>query len=380
MAFQLNEKTNKSTLLLPKVEIKNINRDNNYDTYNSEKAKKEELTKNDNTFDIKFPSTISNKSKHSKFMSYCNSSKNLIHINNESAVYYISKKGTKDVNQDSLFICKNIFGIDNYNILSVFDGHGHNGHFISELSKNIFMKNFTMKSEIYYVPRMFPFDNKLAKKSLKNIVSLDTVYSKLKYNKYNLIKSSFEETENQIKDSDYESDFSGTTACFIFIIGKHLICGNVGDSRAVLYTNKEYKLLSKDHKPTNYLERERILKCGGTIKQKDFIGPFRVYVRDQNFPGLAMSRSLGDEVAKSIGVSSNIDFINIMIEDDDKFIVIASDGLWEYLSNEEVGNICRKYSKDKGQLAVQELLEVATNKFLEIGEYIDDISIGLFYF
>ena len=54
-------------------------------------------------------------------------------------------------------------------------------------------------------------------------------------------------------------------------------------------------------------------------------------------PGLAMSRSIGDFVAHSVGVSPNPEVIKFELQPDDKFIVIASDGVWEFLTNEEIG-------------------------------------------
>lgn len=57
---------------------------------------------------------------------------------------------------------------------------------------------------------------------------------------------------------------------------------------------------------------------------------------DQDLPGLAMSRSLGDRVAHSVGVSSVPEVKEFYLSRDDKFIVIASDGVWEFLSNEDV--------------------------------------------
>jgi len=61
-----------------------------------------------------------------------------------------------------------------------------------------------------------------------------------------------------------------------------------------------------------------------------------VWLPDQDLPGLAMSRSLGDRVAHSVGVSSVPEVKEFYLGRDDKFIVIASDGVWEFLSNEDV--------------------------------------------
>ena len=67
---------------------------------------------------------------------------------------------------------------------------------------------------------------------------------------------------------------------------------------------------------------------------------------DQNTPGLAMSRSFGDQVAARVGVISEPGIENIYLEieefiykKDDKFIILASDGIWEFISNIEVAKV-----------------------------------------
>ena len=94
------------------------------------------------------------------------------------------------------------------------------------------------------------------------------------------------------------------------MIGNHLWCANVGDSRAILAKcrNSSWTAypLSDDHKPNRPEERERIIKCGGRVEQLknllgEPVGPHRVWLKNQDSPGLAMSRSFGDTVAGRIG-------------------------------------------------------------------------------
>lgn len=91
-----------------------------------------------------------------------------------------------------------------------------------------------------------------------------------------------------------------------------LYCCNVGDSRAIIGYKKQNKWkakqLSNDHKPSLKVEADRILAKKGKIEQcrdanGNFVGPMRVWLKDENAPGLAMSRSFGDLVAASVGVS-----------------------------------------------------------------------------
>jgi len=71
-----------------------------------------------------------------------------------------------------------------------------------------------------------------------------------------------------------------------------------------------------------------------TSNNNEPIGPYRVWLKYEDMPGLAMSRSLGDKVAHSVGVSSLPEVKSSLLEMDDKFIVVGSDGVWEFLTNE----------------------------------------------
>jgi len=64
-----------------------------------------------------------------------------------------------------------------------------------------------------------------------------------------------------------------------------------------------------------------------------------VWLQNEELPGLAMSRSMGDKVAHSVGVSAEPETLEFTLSQDDKFLVIASDGVWEFLSNEDVAQI-----------------------------------------
>ncbi len=74
-------------------------------------------------------------------------------------------------------------------------------------------------------------------------------------------------------------------------------------------------------------------------------------------PGLAMSRSLGDYLAHSVGVSAKPQLIDYVIDLDDEALVIASDGVWEFLSNEHVAQIVHTfYRTQEAELAANTVL------------------------
>ena len=107
----------------------------------------------------------------------------------------------------------------------------------------------------------------------------------------------------------------------------------------------------------------------------NFAGPNRVWIDDE-LPGLAMSRSFGDEIATRVGVFSEPEVKIFPFQEEDKFIVIASDGLWEYVTNDEVIEIVSEYFMNKDcDGAVSELYEVSHERWVQYDDYIDDISI-----
>ena len=128
------------------------------------------------------------------------------------------------------------------------------------------------------------------------------------------------------------------------IRGSHLYTFNVGDSRAILASevNDECIVteLTHDHKPSLPEEKARIENAGGRVFSMEYEdgydGPVRVWLADQDIPGLAMSRSLCDTVAHSVGVISTPEVCERTLTDDDRVIVMGSDGLWEFIPSEEV--------------------------------------------
>ena len=288
--------------------------------------------------------------------------------------YVLSKPGKKDktttkTNQDSYLILEKINGIPDFNIYGIFDGHGSSGHLVSRFIVKYLSNYYKYNEQIY---------------NLKNI---ETIYSVLKRKNYSFIKQSIKKSEEALFDSDeIDSTFSGTTCILLFIIGNKIISVNIGDSRAIMLKDKKNIIqLSIDQKPENKEEKERIEKNGGELRRiienNEEIGPIRVWVKGKKYPGIAMSRSIGDSVANEIGVWSIPEIKEFYIDDYYNFIVIGSDGLWEFLSNEKVGKyICKCNHQDKMSSFVENLIQKARQKWEEFEEIIDDITVIFLYF
>ena len=139
--------------------------------------------------------------------------------------------------------------------------------------------------------------------------------------------------------------------------------------------------LSIDQNPDSPGEQERIESCGGFVSPPPEEGlSARVWL-DPEFThiGLAMARSLGDHAVKSVGVISEPVVTYHDLTDDDEFMIIATDGVWEFISSEEAVEIVHKRlrvsSGGGATAACRELIETAAKRWAEHeGDYRDDIT------
>ena len=131
---------------------------------------------------------------------------------------------------------------------------------------------------------------------------------------------------------------SGTTMVAAFWKGANLWTANLGDSRCLVATQVDKKVVfaTTDHKPDSPHERARIEAAGGDVRvpvyADDSMGVARVFLHSQHYPGLAISRTMGDYAAKSIGVIPTPEVNRISLDASKKpFVLLATDGVWEFL-------------------------------------------------
>ncbi len=79
------------------------------------------------------------------------------------------------------------------------------------------------------------------------------------------------------------------------------------------------------------------------------MGPVRVWLADKDTPGLSMTRAFGDIVASSVGVIANPDVMEVLLEQGDQYLVLCSDGIYEFMSNDEIIGIVHAEA-EKGAL------------------------------
>ena len=276
-------------------------------------------------------------------------------------------------NQDISFIERKFTGKNDYIYMSVCDGHGVEGHNVSGFIKRILPKDMTHNLK----GRDLLTNENEKKEELYTII------------KYTFIKAN----ERLVENPQINSIFSGSTCVSVIYTPYKLICANIGDSRAVLgrfdVDSKKIKAveLSRDHKPTEPDEAKRILDSGGRIKPfidedtGEFVGPQRVWVKDDEVPGLAMTRSFGDRVAATAGTVSYPEIKEFIFEEGDKFMLIASDGVWEFISSQECMELIMPfYEKNDLRNCCEFLYKESRKRWMREEEVVDDITMILVFF
>ncbi|GFR78294.1 protein phosphatase 1L [Elysia marginata] len=192
----------------------------------------------------------------------------------------------------------------NHSMYAVFDGHG--GEFAAEYIEDQLFR--AIHKEISQTS--FQADSDAVKQMINSVVR--TVDAQL------------------VCLSRDRMDLSGSTAIIVFQKNNDLIVANVGDSRAIMCDMKgKITQLSTDHKPSDPKEQQRIVDAGGFVT---FNGVWRVA------GVLATSRAFGDYPLKQRKfVTVEPEFTEYNIEQNKPhFVVLASDGLWDVFSNEDV--------------------------------------------
>ncbi|KAI4356087.1 hypothetical protein L6164_000135 [Bauhinia variegata] len=275
-----------------------------------------------------------------------------------------SQQGKKGVNQDAMTVWENFTGEEKMVFCGVFDGHGPLGHKIgwyardtlpSKLSHTI--KKSQEKVEKYYdVAGKLDSDSNDGDDSKQHQMSLASWES-------SFLKSFSETDDNISRDINIDSYCSGCTAVTVIKQGDQLMVGNLGDSRAVLCRrgNKGQLIpiqLTVDLKPNIPSEASRIQNCEGRVfAAAEEPEVYRIWMPDEDCPGLAMSRAFGDFCLKDYGLISVPDVFYRKLTKQDEFVVLASDGIWDVLSNTEVIKVVA--SATKRSLAAKKLVKHA---------------------
>ena len=233
-------------------------------------------------------------------------------------------------NQDSFCIKTQIQGNPNIHFFGVFDGHGQFGTQCSNFVKDRLVEKLAD-------------DPTLADDPLR------------------AFNSAFSDTNSELHNSGIDDSMSGTTAITVLVIGDTLYVANVGDSRAVVAVKDGNSIvaqdMSLDQTPFRKDEYERVKLAGARVLSVDQVeglkdpniqawgdeesdggDPPRLWVQNGMYPGTAFTRSVGDSTAEKIGVVADPEISVFQLSANHLFFVVASDGVFEFLSSQAVVN------------------------------------------
>ena len=203
----------------------------------------------------------------------------------------------------------------NLSLFGIFDGHGGN-------------------DVVKYIKDRLP---EIIKSNILNNNSYDNSYE-------TKISLAFNKIDEELKF--YDSEHTGSTATILLLNEDKIYCANVGDSSAFIIYDNYLKKINVDHKCTDPKEEERILKSGGKITKNRVMGQ------------LVLSRCLGDLYCKKYGVLNIPDISINKLERNIKYIVVASDGVWDVVGENDLMNLSKNrknadgFCKDLVKLAI----------------------------
>ncbi|EOY26144.1 Phosphatase 2C family protein isoform 3 [Theobroma cacao] len=263
-----------------------------------------------------------------------------------------TQQGKKGTNQDAMLVWENFCSRSDTMFCGVFDGHGPYGHMVAKKArdslpiilctqwKDSLAGDWSSLNKSENAPdNTIPEDTASLSMDDECCESLEIEENEQLPEMYLPLKRSmlkaFKLMDKELKLHPTIDCFcSGTTAVTLVKQGQHLIIGNVGDSRAVLAArDKDNSLiaiqLTVDLKPDLPREAARIQQCKGRVfALQDEPEVARVWLPNNDSPGLAMARAFGDFCLKDFGLISVPDVFYRCLTERDEFIILATDGVY----------------------------------------------------
>ena len=243
-------------------------------------------------------------------------------------------------------------GLEHFSFYAVFDGHSSvfaSKYLAKEMLNSILLADQSLFNELANKTLRLS-ENQLAIERMKKAMRkgfLDIDYKMRDLPELEALMKKLESNEIE----NLETTSSGSTAVVCLITPEYFFIANCGDSRAILVSDNKISLETKDHKPNDAIEKAHIEKAGGEVFEHKS-GKFYVDSKlTQN--ALNLSRSLGDYGFKRNKLKGQTEQI-ISPEPDvyvrersekDEFLVLATDGIWDNISTEEMKNKIQNLSE-----------------------------------
>eukprot|EP00555_Chaetoceros_dichaeta_P013427 CAMPEP_0198252856 /NCGR_PEP_ID=MMETSP1447-20131203/3307_1 /TAXON_ID=420782 /ORGANISM="Chaetoceros dichaeta, Strain CCMP1751" /LENGTH=390 /DNA_ID=CAMNT_0043938251 /DNA_START=394 /DNA_END=1564 /DNA_ORIENTATION=- len=236
--------------------------------------------------------------------------------------------------------------------VAIFDGHGGGGvsTFLRDKLYNKIAKhlnaNHEVKDDRNYANSQVDTTNDQVVRSSPNYLPRYCPISAM----VNSIRAAFTEAGNEVLQMD-DFQYQGSTALAVWLhedvksCKRTLVSANLGDSRAIISRDGQAMDVTRDHKPSDEVEKKRILSMGEKIEWDDYCQVHRVR-------NLSLSRAIGDRFAKP-AISGEVEIQLIPLSDrtsdkkgKDEFIVLASDGLWDVMTSQDCVNFIHERLND----------------------------------
>ncbi|XP_074281382.1 putative protein phosphatase 2C 65 [Silene latifolia] len=299
-------------------------------------------------------------------------------------------QGKKGINQDAMTIWEEFTGEKEVYFCGVFDGHGPSGHKVARAVRDqLPVRISAAQAHIKTAGRNHRDAGASGEDGDVETVNDgdDSETNSVFHTWKSSLLRAFREVDNELSiDPSIESYCSGTTAVTVVKQEDHLIIGNLGDSRAVMCSRGDRGevipvQLTLDLKPSLPKEAERVRRCKGRVfalEQEPHV--LRLWLPDEDSPGLAMTRAFGDFCLKDYGLIPVPQVFFRKLTEQDEFVVLATDGIWDVLTNFEVVKIvssARKRSLAAKFLAVH---AVRAWKSRFPSSRTDDIAVVILFF
>ena len=238
--------------------------------------------------------------------------------------YYIREEinsKIKEEMEDYTLVKHPFLNIEKHNLslFCIFDGHG--GDFVSKYLKENFASNLHKNIKINY-----------------------------SLNFRNILKTSIESIDKDLEKLK-EAENCGSTGTIVVLDNNSVYCANVGDSKC-FYINKKNNAfqLTEDHNCSNQKEKEELKKKGIIIFQNRVFG------------SLSLTRTFGDTQLKKDGIECNPYIKKIFLDRDEvKYIIIASDGIWDAVNKEKLMEIYKEVENGTSKEFCNKLVDFAMN-------------------
>lgn len=235
--------------------------------------------------------------------------------------------------------------------VGVFDGHGAEGRAIAHFVRDNIAR-MTLEMAAHHPVAIADCPPSPGE------ITCPTVSKDVHRIRMEALRSAFSRAERGLTDESNRIDhlFSGTTAVVSWMFRDDVYTAWAGDSRCIVGRAAQgddgrvrYRPvdLSHDQKPSRPDEKKRVKSAGGRVARwRRNIGPLRVWLPRDWIPGLAMTRSIGDTVLSEYGVSPVPEVTYTRLCPADAFMVLASDGVWEFMTSQEVVDFVGKMLAD----------------------------------